>query len=92
MCPKKFSQCAGLCHQVSKVPVRLDFTDEQKEWHKVFDLESLFDIISKSGHKPYMLVAGNTAHGNEFSFDDRIYIKYFEKRGLSTQRRPGAVY
>lgn len=47
---------------MSKVPVHLNFNDAN-EWHKVFDLQSLFDILSKSGKKPYMLVAGNTAHG-----------------------------
>lgn len=48
---------------MSTQPVHLNFTDDNKEWHKVFDLQSVFDILDKSGKKPYMLVAGNTAHG-----------------------------
>ncbi|XP_037034825.1 indole-3-acetaldehyde oxidase-like isoform X2 [Bradysia coprophila] len=60
VCPKTGSPCAGSCH---KVPVHLNLNDNQREWHKVFDLQSLFDVLSKSGNKPYMLVAGNTAHG-----------------------------
>lgn len=60
VCPKTGSPCAGSCH---KRPVHLKLNDNQKEWHKVFDLSSLFDVLSKSGNKPYMLVAGNTAHG-----------------------------
>lgn len=63
-CPKTGSPCAGICHKATKVPVHLSLNDSMKEWHKVFDLKSLFEILSKSGKKPYMLVAGNTAHGN----------------------------
>lgn len=63
ICPKTFNQCVGVCHKASNAAVRLYFTDTQSEWHKVFDLQSLFDILSKSGDKPYMLVGGNTAHG-----------------------------
>lgn len=60
VCSKTGNSCAGSCH---KKPVHLSFNDD-KEWHKVFDLTSLFDVLSKAGNRPYMLVAGNTAHGN----------------------------
>ncbi|KAJ6644053.1 Xanthine dehydrogenase [Pseudolycoriella hygida] len=63
VCPKTGSPCAGSCHKVHKVPVHLNFGDSTKDWHKVYDLQSLFDVLSESGNKPYMLVAGNTAHG-----------------------------
>lgn len=63
VCPKTGSSCASSCHKMSKVPVHLNSNDDEKEWHKVFDLKTLFDVLSKSGTKPYMLVAGNTAHG-----------------------------
>ncbi|KAJ6644052.1 Xanthine dehydrogenase [Pseudolycoriella hygida] len=63
VCPKTGSPCAGSCHKVPKVPVHLNFGDSPKQWHKVYDLQSLFKVLSESGNKPYMLVAGNTAHG-----------------------------
>lgn len=63
ICPKSKISCAESCHKVSKMPIHLNCKDDQIEWHKIFDLQSLFDILTKSGDKPYMLVAGNTAHG-----------------------------
>lgn len=63
VCRNTGNPCAGSCHKASKVPVRLNFKDATKEWYKAYDLQSIFDILSKSGNRPYMLVAGNTAHG-----------------------------
>lgn len=40
----------------------LTFMDDRK-WYKVYTIKSLLDILSKSGNSPYMLVAGDTAHG-----------------------------
>lgn len=53
---------------MSKQPIHINFTDDSKEWHKVFDVKTVFDILDKSGQKPYMLVAGNTAHGTSIEY------------------------
>ncbi|XP_055691105.1 uncharacterized protein LOC129794330 [Lutzomyia longipalpis] len=34
-----------------------------REWHKAYNLATLFTLMRQSRHKQYMLVAGNTAHG-----------------------------
>lgn len=66
-CPKTGSACAGKCPSAqdraeAKRPVRLVFEDA-KEWHRVSQVADIFAIFEKIGTKPYMLVAGNTAHG-----------------------------
>lgn len=63
VCRNTGSECAASCHKTSKMPLHLQFNDGKTEWHKVFDLRSLFDVLSKSGAKPYILIGGNTAHG-----------------------------
>lgn len=67
ICSATRSACVESCAKTVNVPVHLDFKKAQKEWHKVFDLPSLFQILSKSGDRPYMIVAGNTAHGKNCS-------------------------
>lgn len=65
MCPKTGTACGGKCSsnkQASKQPIHLSF-GEKGEWHKVYNIKDIFDLFSKIGTKPYMLVAGNTAHG-----------------------------
>lgn len=37
--------------------------DDQRQWFKVFEINALLDILSKSAKVAYMLVAGDTAHG-----------------------------
>ncbi|XP_058124986.1 uncharacterized protein LOC131281799 [Anopheles ziemanni] len=64
-CPKTGKPCAGKCAAESVNPnraVRLVFDDE-KQWHKVSQVADIFTIFEQIGSKPYMLVAGNTAHG-----------------------------
>ncbi|XP_053676315.1 uncharacterized protein LOC128726526 [Anopheles nili] len=66
-CPKTGSPCAGKCPSAAervdhKRPVRLLFQDA-KEWHRVTQMADIFTIFDQIGNKPYMLVAGNTAHG-----------------------------
>lgn len=64
VCPKTGNECSGKCKQVNntKKGLHLTFADG-REWHKVFNLNDIFVILEKSGDRPYMLVAGNTAHG-----------------------------
>lgn len=64
-CPKTGAPCAGLCHEKNKSTQRHIVFDDSKEWHKVYDLKSIFEILNKTSGRPYMLVSGNTAHGNE---------------------------
>ena len=42
--------------------MKLTFANEQ-EWHKVYNVKDVCAILDKVGYTPYMLVAGNTAHG-----------------------------
>ncbi|XP_065079502.1 aldehyde oxidase 1-like [Ochlerotatus camptorhynchus] len=66
ICPKTGSACGGKCSAAGKVNekkgVHMSFA-EDKEWHKVYNISDVFAIFEKIGTKPYMLVAGNTAHG-----------------------------
>ncbi|XP_055609369.1 xanthine dehydrogenase/oxidase-like [Uranotaenia lowii] len=78
ICPKTGSACAGKCSAAGKINdkkgVHLSF-DEDKEWHKVYNVTDIFAIFEKIGNKPYMLVAGNTAHGvYRRSNDLRVFI------------------
>jgi xanthine dehydrogenase/oxidase len=65
-CPKTGAACAGKCsgkeNSLEKQSFKLTF-DDDREWHKVFNLEQLFKVMGTIGYRPYMLVAGNTAHG-----------------------------
>lgn len=61
MCPKTGTACGGKCSdKVSKVNIKFD---DDREWHKVFSVKEIAELFGKIGKKPYMLVAGNTAHG-----------------------------
>ncbi|XP_058831556.1 uncharacterized protein LOC131690075 [Topomyia yanbarensis] len=65
-CPKTGSPCAGKCSAIEKTntqqPIRMVFENDS-EWYKVYNSNDIFAIFDKIGAKPYMLVAGNTAHG-----------------------------
>lgn len=58
------AMCNKICAErvVSKENLHLKF-DDKKEWHKVFDVKGLKDILVNIKKQLYMLVAGNTAHG-----------------------------
>lgn len=83
ICPESGSSCLGHCHK-SNETLCIDFADE-KHWHKVTTVKEVFDIFGKSGEAPYMLVAGNTAHGNNgtkiilFSVNKRISIGVYHR-------------
>jgi len=74
-CPKTGNPCAGLCHKTidSKKGIHLLF-DDQREWHKVYNVQDIFAVIGKSGTKKLMLISGNTAHG---VFRRSPYIQLF---------------
>ncbi|KAL1373969.1 hypothetical protein pipiens_005053 [Culex pipiens pipiens] len=78
ICPKTGSACAGKCSAAEKINdkkvVHLSFA-EDKEWHKVYNISDVFAIFEKIKTKPYMLVAGNTAHGVYRRSDDlQVFI------------------
>lgn len=63
-CPKTGSPCAGKCSAMIKSPKAVNISFENDcEWHKVYSVKEIFDLLGKIGGKPYILVAGNTAHG-----------------------------
>ncbi|CAO1303177.1 unnamed protein product [Diamesa tonsa] len=77
-CPKTGLACAGTCSATkelsAKQPVKLSFENEQ-EWHKVYNIKELYNLFGKIADKPYMLVAGNTAHGvYRRSTDLKVFI------------------
>lgn len=59
ICPKTGSVCSKTCTPALNENVKLAF-DDGKQWFKVTELKEIFD---KMTNEPYMLVAGNTAHG-----------------------------
>ncbi|EDS40040.1 aldehyde oxidase [Culex quinquefasciatus] len=78
ICPKTGSTYAGKCSAAGKINdkkgVHLSFV-EDKEWHKVYNTSDVFAIFEKIQTKPYMLVAGNTAHGVYRRCDDlQVFI------------------
>lgn len=64
-CPKTGSDCSGSCKDKLKngFPKSLHLTVGDREWHKVYDVSEISQILGNSSGKKYMLVSGNTAHG-----------------------------
>ncbi|XP_055628824.1 xanthine dehydrogenase/oxidase-like [Toxorhynchites rutilus septentrionalis] len=66
VCPRTGNSCTGKCSAIAASNehrfLNLTFP-RNKEWYKVGTIEEVFKIFQKIGNKPYMLVAGNTAHG-----------------------------
>lgn len=64
-CEKNVNKrCAEVCRirQKAMKPLEIVFTDG-KQWFRPLDVPSIVDIFDKILDIPYMLVAGNTAHG-----------------------------
>lgn len=62
ICSNTGKPCQEKCDVVPKKGLHLTFEDK-REWHKVYNIHDVFVIFEKIGNRPYMLVAGNTAHG-----------------------------
>lgn len=64
-CPKTGNDCSGSCKDTAKngLPKSTHLTVGDREWHKVYDVSEISQILGNSSGKKYMLVAGNTAHG-----------------------------
>lgn len=57
-CPKSGKICANEC---KKNLIHLKY--DNNDWHKVYNLEHVFEILLTILNRSYMLVSGNTAHG-----------------------------
>lgn len=66
LCPKTGTECAGRCKIAVKArdkseKIFLNF--DGSDWHKVYTIQSVLDILKGIGNSTYMLVAGNTGTG-----------------------------
>ncbi|XP_058464982.1 uncharacterized protein LOC131438756 isoform X2 [Malaya genurostris] len=65
-CHKTGTTCAGQCSAIARTntnqPFRVMFANDT-EWYKVYKINEIFAIFNQIGKKPYILVAGDTAHG-----------------------------
>lgn len=59
--PREQRICAKRCPKVTAKKIIIQ--NNGKQWFKATELKDIFDIFSTIGDVPYMLVAGNTAHG-----------------------------
>lgn len=59
--PKEQRKCAERCSKVTLKPYNL--SNNGKQWFNVTDLKAMFEVFATIGSVPYILVAGNTAHG-----------------------------
>ncbi|KAL7046682.1 hypothetical protein ACKWTF_002689 [Chironomus riparius] len=64
-CPKSGSPCSGKCSSIKLVENNTIsfFFEDEREWHKVYNLEQLFKVMGTIQYRPYILIGGNTAHG-----------------------------
>ncbi|XP_055686789.1 uncharacterized protein LOC129792085 isoform X2 [Lutzomyia longipalpis] len=60
VCPKTGENCVGRCHKSEALHMPLA---DGKEWHRVYTVGDILKVLETVGDRPYMLVAGNTAHG-----------------------------
>lgn len=65
MCPKSRSPCSGKCSSANLIENNTIsfFFEDEREWHKVYNLEQLFKVMGTIQYRPYILIGGNTAHG-----------------------------
>lgn len=76
-CPTTGVACSGSCTDkaTNGVPKSTHLNVSEREWHKVYDMSEIFQILGQNPDKSYMLVAGNTAHGvYRRSKDIKIFI------------------
>ncbi|XP_037034826.1 xanthine dehydrogenase-like [Bradysia coprophila] len=84
ICSKTGSPCAGLCHKTSSEKLlNISFNDE-RQWYKVASIDQVFSIFEKLTNEPYMLVAGNTAHG-VYRRNENIQV-FIELNGVEALR------
>lgn len=59
--PREHRNCAESCPKVTVKSYNI--SNSGKQWFKVTELKEIFEIFATIGNVPYILVAGNTAHG-----------------------------
>lgn len=59
--PREPRICAETCPKLAAKSYNVK--SNGKQWFKATELKEIFDIFATNGDAPYMLVAGNTAHG-----------------------------
>lgn len=88
-CPKTGTACAGKCSAAGKTPketLKIVFEDD-REWHKVYNLEELFKVMATMAYKPFHLVAGNTGHGVYRRADDlKVFVDVTDVAELSAHK------
>jgi xanthine dehydrogenase/oxidase len=86
-CPKSGVLCSVKCSlslNIDKDPISFIFADE-REFHKVFDLEQLFKVMATIKYRPYILIGGNTAHGvYRRSADLKVFVDISSVEELKT--------
>ncbi|GAB0100743.1 xanthine dehydrogenase [Sergentomyia squamirostris] len=60
--PKKCVFSCQMCPIIPSEPMHFPL-ENHREWFRVTRLNDVLKILDKSNNRPYMLVAGNTAHG-----------------------------
>ncbi|KAG5676997.1 hypothetical protein PVAND_006788 [Polypedilum vanderplanki] len=89
MCPKSGNPCSGKCSSllnIEKNPMSFTFDDE-REFHKVYNLEQLFKIMGTIKYRPYILIGGNTAHGvYRRSTDLKVFVDISSVEELKTYK------
>lgn len=56
--------CNGICSNSARsVKLIRNVCGDGRQWYKVYKISEIFETFTKIGNRPYMLVAGNTAHG-----------------------------
>lgn len=85
MCSKTGSKCTGKCamSMTKNQNVSLEFVDN-REWRKIYNITDLFSTFDKIRSRPYMLVAGNTAHG-VYRRDPKIQV-FIDVMGIEELR------
>lgn len=72
-CEHKKTSCNGKCANPCRKTGPLFFKLTQQTWIKLYDFDSLLNVVERNVNVPYMLVAGNTAKGKLIS----IYIPFY---------------
>ncbi|XP_037042497.1 xanthine dehydrogenase-like [Bradysia coprophila] len=71
--PKMHTNCSVACKKIMADTLHLKFKDGS-EWHKVYTIAQVLQILKDATLQPYILLAGNTARG---VYRERVAPKLF---------------